>query len=105
MNNKIRELRKKQQVTISKLAKELNVSERSITSYEVGTRDLSTENLKKLANIFNCSIDYILMLTDIKSLNEHKEYIDVLSKAINKGLTPTHLDKIINIWLEAKDSN
>lgn len=58
--NRIKELRKEQDMTQADLAKILQVSSRSVGFYESGDRDPDTDTLRKLSEIFDCSIDYLL---------------------------------------------
>jgi transcriptional regulator with XRE-family HTH domain len=46
------------------VAKLLNVSQQAYSCYELGTRDIPTEILISLANIYKTSTDYILDLTN-----------------------------------------
>lgn len=75
--NKIRELRKNLGLTQADLAKILNVSDRSVGFYETGERDPDTNTLKKLADYFNVSIDYLLGFSEgnkEKSVNLDEKY-------------------------------
>ena len=40
------------------------MSQTGYSKYEVGTNDIPTEILKKLASYYDTSIDYLLCLTD-----------------------------------------
>lgn len=64
MANRIKELRMEKELNQTELGNLLNVSQRSISFYESGERDPDTETLKKLSEIFNCSIDYLLCKTN-----------------------------------------
>jgi transcriptional regulator with XRE-family HTH domain len=55
------------------LARLLNVSDRSVGFYENGQRDPDTDTLNKLADIFECSIDYILGRNDERNYSNKKE--------------------------------
>lgn len=67
MKNRIRELRKNKKLTQADLAKFLNVSDRTVGFYETEERDPDTNTLKKLADFFNVSIDYLLGRTGEKN--------------------------------------
>ena len=54
------DFRKKSGLSQSQLAKKLNVSQQSISQWENGTREPSIEMLKKLAEIFGCTIDELV---------------------------------------------
>lgn len=64
IGNRIRTLRIKNNLTQSDIAKLLDKSERIVSFYESNERDMGTETLIKLSKIFNCTVDYILGLTD-----------------------------------------
>ena len=68
--NRIKALRTEFDFTQKELANKLNVSEGSISLYEKEDRKPSLEILVKLSEIFNCSIDYILCKTNIRSSKE-----------------------------------
>ena len=59
----LKELREKEKITQSELAKELGVSQNTYSQYETGQRQLPLECLIALARYYNTSTDYILGLT------------------------------------------
>ena len=62
---RIKELRKEKSMNQIALGMELNFSQKIISEYENGKVEPSITTLKKLASIFNTSVDYILELTDV----------------------------------------
>ncbi len=64
--NRLKDLREEKDLLQRDIAKYLNMSQTGYSKYEVGTIDISTDVLKKLANFYNTSIDYILYRTDIR---------------------------------------
>lgn len=62
---RIVELRKKQGLTQSELAKVMGISRSALSLYEIEKREPDIETLSKLASLFNVPVDYILG-------NEHK---------------------------------
>lgn len=58
--NRIKFLREKKGWSQAKLGSALNVQNAAISKYENGTVGLTDEVLKKMSEIFSCSIDYIL---------------------------------------------
>lgn len=58
--NRLKSLREEKQMLQGELAEILEVSQKTISNYETGERDMSTETLTKLAEFFNVSIDYLL---------------------------------------------
>ena len=57
---KLKELRKKYGYTQQNIADKLNVQRTTITNYENGTSEPDINSIKKLAEIFNVSIGYLL---------------------------------------------
>ncbi len=64
--NRIRELREEKKITQVRLSIELEVSQETISAYEVGRHYPSVRSLIKLRDLFDVSIDYILGLTDTR---------------------------------------
>jgi transcriptional regulator with XRE-family HTH domain len=71
---RIRDLRKERGLTQAELAKVLKVSARTIGFYETGERDPDTDTLKKLADFFCVSIDYLLSRLDVRDLSDKTPY-------------------------------
>lgn len=65
MYKRIRELREDKDLLQKDLAKYLNCTQVAYSHYELGTRDIPTDVLIKLAMFHNTSTDYLLGLTDI----------------------------------------
>jgi len=63
---RIRNLREDNDLFQKELAEYLKCSQVTYSRYELGKRDIPTDVLKKLANYFNTSIDYLLDETDVK---------------------------------------
>lgn len=61
---RMRELRESQNLTQQTLAEALNVGKSAIALYETEKRQPDPDTLKKLAQFFGCSIDYLLGLSD-----------------------------------------
>ena len=52
------------------LSKILNISQRTLSHYELGTRDIPTQVLIALADFYDCSTDYLLGRTNKKEMNK-----------------------------------
>lgn len=63
---RIKEIRVESQITQQRLAKAVGVSRSTIAMWESGATEPDTACLKKLADIFDVSVDYLLGRTDIK---------------------------------------
>ena len=77
--NRLKELREDKDLFQKDIAKILNMSQTGYSQYETETNDIPTEVLKKLANFYNTSIDYLLYETD-----ERKPYSKSIMKTKNK---------------------
>ena len=60
LSKQITDLRKKQGMSQSQLAKELNVSPSTIGMYEQGRRVPDLDTLIAMARLFNVSLDYLV---------------------------------------------
>lgn len=63
---RLKDLRKEKGITQLQLAMELNMSQNTISRYETGERQAGYDELIKIANYFNVSIDYLLGRSDKK---------------------------------------
>lgn len=81
---RIKKLRLEQGLKQKELAEKLGISTSSIGMYEREARQPDTEILKKIANYFNVSIDYILGNSDKR---DHSELTRKDEKDIAKTLT------------------
>ena len=63
---RLKELRKEKRITQLQLAMALNMSQNTISRYETGERQAGYNELIKIADYFNVSIDYLLERTDEK---------------------------------------
>lgn len=61
----LKKLRESRHITQVKLSTDLEVSQELISRYELGSSFPQPNMLIKLANYFNCSVDYLLGITDI----------------------------------------
>lgn len=67
MYPRIRNLREDKDLSQTKLAKQLGMSQTGYSKYETGENDIPTPILIHLAEIHNTSIDYLLGVTDVKT--------------------------------------
>lgn len=61
---RLKDLREDNDLTLRKLASMLNMPHTQYWNYEKGYRDIPTDILIKLADIYETSIDYLLGRTD-----------------------------------------
>ena len=58
--NNLKRLREEKGITQKELAEKLNSSASRISMYEQNRREPDLQTIIKIANLFNCSIDYLL---------------------------------------------
>lgn len=62
--NRVRELRKERDMTLKEMGERLGVGEMAVSNYETGRRQPSLETVKRIADIFGVTVDYLLERTD-----------------------------------------
>ena len=67
---RLKEIRKKRHISQVKLSMDLNLSQNSISRYEIGEREADYKTLIKIADYFNVSIDYLLERTNNPLINK-----------------------------------
>ncbi len=65
---RLKELRQEKEITQSELGKILNLSQRSISQYELGIRFPDEVILNLIADFFDVSLDYLFGRTNIKNI-------------------------------------
>ncbi len=67
---RLKEIRKSKGISQLKLAMDLNTNQNTISRYETGEREPGINELIKIADYFNVSIDYLLDRTDNPAINK-----------------------------------
>lgn len=105
LGKRISELRKEKDLTQNGLAEELGITRSSLSLYELDSREPDYDLLKKMADYFGCSTDYLLGKTptrkwDTEGLAFSAQDIDGLTdediaavKLIIEGLKAKHQAK------------
>lgn len=99
--HRIKELRNERKLTQQRLADLLGVDKSSISKYEHGVNAPDHEQLKKLSDVFNVSMDYLIGRTNNRNNSiiegeyegDHIE-IEIEDKKIN--LTKKQIEDLIN---------
>ena len=60
MGDRIRECRKQRNISQAELAEAINVSDNTISNMETGSNNVKLENVEKVADFFEVSLDYIV---------------------------------------------
>lgn len=100
MSNRFKEVRKKLRLKQSDVAKALNVSVATYSRYELGEFKPDMFKLCKMADIYNVSVDYLLMRTNVPYLvekNTHDPNPDFIIKYNALGQRSKNM---INMLLE-----
>lgn len=74
LKDRLKELRNKKGMSQRELANFLQLSPSAIAMYETGQREPDSETLKKIADFFNVSIDYLLGRTDLPNAHIPDDY-------------------------------
>lgn len=98
MPNNIKKLREEKNYTQEELGKMIGASSRMISFYEKDERPFSLRIAEQLADIFNCSIDYLLCRTNIRSndVDTGKIYVGMIEECDKNKIPPEQLLKAIN---------
>lgn len=64
---RLRMLRKELKLKQKELAEKLNLSQKTLSNYETGTREPDQETMIKMAIFFDVSVDYLLGFSDIRN--------------------------------------
>ena len=66
---RLKELRKKKGISQLRLATDLNTTQNTISRYETGEREPGIDELIKIADYFNVSVDYLIGRTENPNMN------------------------------------
>lgn len=82
--NRIKQLREENNITQIQLAKKLNKTQQTISLYENGTNEPDLDGYIILAELFNCSIEYVAGKSDVR--NPEKVNINDADVAFASGV-------------------
>ena len=66
---RLKELRKKKGLSQLRLATDLNTTQNTISRYETGEREPGIDEMIKIADYFNVSVDYLIGRTENPKIN------------------------------------
>lgn len=84
-SERLKKLRKQAQLTQVDVAEKLGISQPAYASWERGVKKPTQENLVKIAQILNVSVDYLVGNSEEKS--DEIDNIELLFRMNSKGLT------------------
>jgi len=86
-SERLKKLRKDAGVTQVDVAEKLGISQPAYASWERGIKKPTQENLVKIAQILNVSIDYLLDNSDADIKKDELDNVEILFRMNSKGLT------------------
>lgn len=92
--NKLRQLRKNKGLLQKDLSKMLGVSLSLVGMWEIGKSIPTGDDVKRLANIFNVSTDYLLDNEDSKSVVRNDEVLKDVADKVNDPLNRALYKKV-----------
>jgi len=97
LSDRIRQIRRNKGMTQAELAKLLHSSQSTVYNYENNQREPSIDVLKKIAQIGNVSLDWLITGAETRISPEDKELLDQLNshpnlKRIVKGTIETAIE-------------
>ena len=82
---RLKTLRKQVKLTQAQIAKKLDISQQAYASWERGVKKPKQENLVRIAQILNVSVDYLVGNSEEKS--DELDNIELLFRMNSRGLT------------------
>ena len=99
-SDKLHYLRKQQELTQSEVAQSININQTTYSRYERGSIEPDIATIKKLANFFDVSIDYLLendkQFDDTDTLVDFNNFILNGNYTINSKFPTTKERRMIN---------
>lgn len=86
VGKRLRELRKKKNMTMKELGQKLSLAESTISGYENETRKPDLEILNKIADFFEVSVDYLMGRTEKSSVLDDEEQFLKWAKDSKAGI-------------------
>ncbi|WP_455452989.1 helix-turn-helix domain-containing protein [Streptococcus salivarius] len=84
-SERLKDLRKQAELTQVDVAGKLGISQQAYASWERGVKKPTQENLVKIAQVLNVSVDYLVGNSEDKS--DELDNIELLFRMNSKGLT------------------
>ena len=92
-------LRDNGEIPMSKLADAIGSTKAGISRYENGKMEPGITVVRKLAEFFGVTMDWLAGNGDIDDIQyaNKKQYSNAINKSIKEGITPEKLEQIIDI--------
>lgn len=99
IGRRMAEIRRAHSMSQEELAEKLEVTPKHISHVECGTSSLSIKNLIEFCNIFNCSLDYIILDKTDTTLNKlSPEIVTLLNTESNNEIQ--RLNRFLQVYIE-----
>ncbi len=96
--SRLKALREQSNIKQGQFADKIGIVRQSMSNYESGKHCPDVEVLKRMANCLDCSVDYLLGLTEHRNYESNAEFDKSLS-ILTKALYPIP-EPIRNVWLD-----
>ena len=94
VKNRVRELRRAKGITQAELARVIGVAQNTLSYWEQGKYDIDTDSLQRIADYFDCSVDYLLVRSDSTASS---------ANAVSPTPSPTITERDIQVALFGGD--
>lgn len=101
--DRLRKMREDRDLFQQDIAEVLGITSATFSRFETGARQPDASMLVKMANYFNCSVDYLLGRVDDPNIS-HEEYIERIKGTHHLGgdmFSPEKLEKLSQERFEA----
>ncbi|UJL46817.1 helix-turn-helix transcriptional regulator [Virgibacillus sp. NKC19-16] len=103
LGDRLKKLRTAKNLSQQELSQKLNLNRGTYAHYELNKRHPDYESLKKLSDIFNVSIDYLITGNEHSNSPEEmwKEFLDPKTQIFFKDLQDApeeKIDELIRFW-------
>ena len=93
----LKTLRKQVKLTQAQIAEKLDISQQAYASWERGAKKPTQENLVKIAQVLNVSVDYLVGNSDYTE--DKLDNVELLFRMNSKGLTDEEKKSLKKNWL------
>lgn len=96
-------LRKELGLTQGEFAEKIGYSRTAISAWEIGRNEPSNEDMIKIANFFNVSLDYLLGKSDIRNYDEDEKEFRFAFHKETEGMTDEEIKDALRFYKEMKN--
>ena len=99
----LKRLRQRKNISQDELAKELNVKQYVISSWEIGRSEPNIEQIKFLSTYFNVPSDYLLG-KDVIIINDEKEF-EIVTNHFKQDINDDIINEIVKLLEELNEKD